>query len=941
MRYEVTLILIVLCQLMFGQIHFKDMSSTYLGDQRSRSAVMIGFQDMNGDYADDLITLNEGRYLWTAINRGKGAVMDVIYSPEPVSPGREWSFSIGDIDNDNIPEIFTAGVYNDLKVFSFDPDLRIFTHKQSIYSHVYGQGCNIIDIDLDGMNDFFLCHDEGMSRVFMNDGNGKLSQATDIIDFSTDPPTDMSGNYGSEWVDIDDDGIPELYMAKCRAGATSYQDPRRINQLYKRGDDGIFRDIAPSIGLDLGHQSWSAVFSDLDNDGDLDVIIVNHYDRHMILENIDGFFTERELEIEIPETFAFQVMTADLNNSGWEDIIFTGDQDIVLRNLGNFKFEIIHNAFSTQPIHSAAIGDVNGDGFVDLYCSFGKPVIELGNRFDALYVNEGNENHHLVFSLRGVESNSRGVGGKIKLYGPWGIQQRNIRSGQGYSIVHSTNAYFGLGQHVQIDSAVIIWPGGGRQILHHLEADEHYIVYENSCAYPKGKIHTNGSLTLCPGETITLNSDKEYKSVIWNNGDHSSDITIDRPGTMHYFYISDEGCMIPSELIRIAKYTVFENATVFHNDILEVCGGQNLSFPADIPGQFTWMKNDQESNLVPEVTGYYVYEWIQSCGFRTLDSIYINVISPEIEEVLKDTIFKGEKAELYLQGDAVKWFLSKNDENPVHTGSSYVTPPLYESVIYYVEREVSLMRDTLKAGPIFPYGENRYTGNNINASMHFEVFETTVLQSVDVYTDTEAPRIFIIGDFKGDTLHSVLRTLLAGKNTIEMELELDPGRYFISTDEKYNLKQLGIHSPRLERTVKDFVFFPYTASNILSIEGSESGENYFYFYNWNILRPFIPCRSERVPYEVIVDFSNSIEEQKHTTSNIFPNPAKDFINISISGLGEEVEVSLRDINGRFLKRYIVTANGGKISLEGLPAGIYFLSLPQKSGLHTWKFVKYE
>ncbi|HMQ07640.1 MAG TPA: FG-GAP-like repeat-containing protein [Saprospiraceae bacterium] len=926
---------------LFGQFSFKERSTEYLGNQKSRSAVMLGVQDMNGDYLDDLVTLDLGRYLFVAISRGKDNPMKISKASLPVSTGREWSFAIGDLDNDNIPEILTTGIYNDLKVFGFDPQTGSFESKQNIFSQAYGQGCNIIDLDQDGHNDVFLCHDEGMSRVFMNEGDGTLKRVSGMIDFSTQPVTDMSGNYGSEWVDIDDDGIPELYIAKCKAGSNSYQDPRRINQLYKRGEDGIYRDIAPSLGLALGHQSWSAVFADLDNDGDLDCIVANHYDRHMILENVNGVFHERKLDFDIPLTFAFQVMTADLDNNGFEDVLFTGDRDFVLRNTGNFQFELVYFTFSTQRIHSAAIGDINGDGFVDVYTSFGQPIIDLGNRYDGLYINNGNSNHHAVFSLRGTSSNSRGVGAKIKIYGPWGVQQRNIKAGQGYGIVHSTNAYFGLGESHLIDSALIIWPGGKRQVFHHLETNKHYIVYESGCIGEKAKIHTETGNVFCPDAQLQLFSEDHLNGIVWNNDIASAYLTVREPDSYFYTYVNDEGCVFPSEVVSINTPDSIEEMTQIVADTLHRCVGQLLTLPQSQSLELLWLDN-LSTTFQPPSSGLFEYIIYGNCNFQATVDTYINLIEADITHPLKDTIEQGTDFSLIVPGMSAQWYIHADDLIPVFIGNQW-SPDIFSDTVFYVSIETYVPKDTFHAGPVAPEGPNRYAANSINARMNFEILKPLYLESVDVYTDTRGVRRFILGRTAGDTLAYIDQDLEPGKNTIIFRFHLEPGLFFLTTDEMSNFRNLGIRGPRLERTEKQFIFFPYKAEDYFQIDGSDRGENFFFFYDWKVTEPTENCVSGRIPYQIKFNQTTSVEFLNPTNVKVYPNPTRERLQIKgLSGIST-TRMMVTDIMGRLLLQKEIFSQEDNIQLDvnTLNPGVYILIVDTGGKIYPFRFIKVE
>jgi hypothetical protein len=94
------------------------------------------------------------------------------------------------------------------------------------------------------------------------------------------------------------------------------------------------------------------------------------------------------------------------------------------------------------------LGDLNNDGFVD---------IMNGNN---LRINQGNLNNWIKIGLNGITSNKQGIGARVEIYGSWGKQIRDIRSGDGFRYMNSLNAHFGIGTATAITQVIIRWPSG-------------------------------------------------------------------------------------------------------------------------------------------------------------------------------------------------------------------------------------------------------------------------------------------------------------------------------------------------------------------------------------------------------------------------------------------------------------------------------------------------
>ncbi|HMI08574.1 MAG TPA: ASPIC/UnbV domain-containing protein, partial [Flavobacterium sp.] len=192
---------------------------------------------------------------------------------------------------------------------------------------------------------------------------------------------------------------------------------------------------------------WSSAWADYDNDGDMDVFIgassFQTGGHKLMRNNNDGTFTD------ITAGSGFDLFTPtnienvahDFNNDGYVDI-FAGNRTVMVNN-GSMNF----SPFQIAPTHGP-MGDVNNDGFLDIL---------NGN---VLYLHTGNTNNWIKVLLQGVESNRSGIGARVEIYGSWGKQIRDVRSGDGFAYMSSLNTHFGIGQASLIEKVVVKWPSG-------------------------------------------------------------------------------------------------------------------------------------------------------------------------------------------------------------------------------------------------------------------------------------------------------------------------------------------------------------------------------------------------------------------------------------------------------------------------------------------------
>jgi len=437
-----------------GQITFSD-STQLLLQQNFTTFIPVGITDMNGDKKDDIIRIENGQILSIEYQvTGSSFTNSVIAT---VSQSGVWGMCVADFDQNGYNDIFTGGAYDTLKLLMADNTGSSYTMNY-LSDTLFLQGCNFADINNDGWLDIFACHDDAGNLPYRNDGAGNPIGDPNLIQTLA-----SSGNYASVWFDLENDGDIDLYISKCRGGVFNSNDPRRINLLYRNDGAGVFTEIGAQAGVADGSQSWTSDFGDIDNDGDMDLYVVNHSASHKLFENNgDGTFTDITANANI-FTNAFQddyqCIFRDFDNDGWVDLLISGGNNSLWMNNGDKTFTEATNAFpiTNDEFSSFAVGDLNTDGFIDIYAVYTSQ--------DYMLFNDGNNNNWLIVNLVGTASNWNGVGSRLELYGSWGKQIREVRAGESYGIQNSLNQHFGLGTETQIDSLVVRWPSGAVDVM--------------------------------------------------------------------------------------------------------------------------------------------------------------------------------------------------------------------------------------------------------------------------------------------------------------------------------------------------------------------------------------------------------------------------------------------------------------------------------------------
>lgn len=412
---------------------------------------VLAVVDMNNDGRDDIVTVDSTRIL-IHFQAADGSLDVTTFPTTEADNDPSWSLCAGDLNGDGNNDLMYGGGQGVTLMLSNSAGTA-FT-EVSYPQYVFSQRGNMIDINNDGDLDAFMCHDVDPNVYYMNNGNGTLSYIQGGLGDNAD-----GGNYGSIWIDYDNDRDMDLFIAKCRGG----ESLAAIDQMHRNNGDGTFTEVAASIGLANGyHQSWSSAWGDYDRDGDLDVVVgasSNAFGSHQVFRNDGGTFVNVTLGSGL-DTFAglsTEWTTHDFDNDGRLDILGGGS---LYLGTGDFTWALGVNT------GNHAVGDLDDDGSLDI----------LSNT--AVRYNNGNNNNWLKVRTQGTVSNTNGIGARILVTTPLGTQIREIRSGDGFRYMSSLTAHFGLGTDEAIEEVRVLWPSGLTSIVNDVDVNTTLVVVE-------------------------------------------------------------------------------------------------------------------------------------------------------------------------------------------------------------------------------------------------------------------------------------------------------------------------------------------------------------------------------------------------------------------------------------------------------------------------------
>ena len=303
-----------------------------------------------------------------------------------------------------------------------------------------GNGLGVVcgDFDNDGDGDIYVANDLGPNFHFENRGDGTFAEIGLLAGTAFSASGAPQAGMGVDAADYDSDGDLDLFV-------TNYQ--LENNTLY-RNEGAYFDEVSFDAGIgeaSLNYLGFGTGFFDADNDGWLDLLVVNGH----VHDNIEAY-DELVTYAQRAQIFA--------NQAG--SFVERTDQmgpGLAARYVGR----------------GSAFGDYDGDGDLDiaLVASSG-PAALLRN-------DGGNGGHWLGVQLVGKASNRDGVGAKVRLQAGSLRLFQEMKLGSGYQSTSQKGLHFGLGANQRVERLEVHWPSGAVQVFTDLDVDKVFAVVED------------------------------------------------------------------------------------------------------------------------------------------------------------------------------------------------------------------------------------------------------------------------------------------------------------------------------------------------------------------------------------------------------------------------------------------------------------------------------
>jgi len=353
----------------------------------------------------------------------------------------------------------------------------------------YCLGAGILDINNDGWPDIYIGNDYSVpDYLYINNGNGTFSDSLkkylghtsyasmgiDIADYNNDGQQDIfvldmlpEDNHRQKTLNIPNNR--DQFKKNVDLGF-HYQYMRNMLQL--NNGNGTFSEIGQLAGISNTDWSWAPLVADYDNDGWKDLFITNGIPRDFtdrdFIDFINSYEAKRDSKLSPKDV---SILLRHLSSTNLTNYFFKNNGDLTFsdftRNWG------IKKSFNSN---GASYADLDNDGDLDFITNnINQPASIFENKTSIFL-----KNHYLKIRPIGAGKNTYGIGARFTIYTNGNKQYLEQMPTRGYLSSVSPILHFGLGKRDHVDSLMITWGDGKKQILRNLKADQTLKVKEKN-----------------------------------------------------------------------------------------------------------------------------------------------------------------------------------------------------------------------------------------------------------------------------------------------------------------------------------------------------------------------------------------------------------------------------------------------------------------------------
>lgn len=442
-------------------------------------AMAVAWGDYDGDARLDLLVTAYGRNVLYH-NDGGGRFSDRsaatgVGTPEGFWTGAAW----GDYDRDGALDLYVTGyVKYSTQPIAGAPGIIEIENPASINPASFPAERNLL---------------------FHNNRNGTFTERA--VAAGVDNPSGRG--LSASWVDLDDDGWPDLYVGNDVSD----------NLLFRNRRDGTFEDISHASRVADYRSSMGIAVGDWNGDGRQDLFLTHWLAQgNALYDNVPppaprpARPAKSSPVIFVDESDRYGLGQVSLDFIGWGTSFFDYDLDGWLdlfvvngstlqrrekpAELVPMRSQLFWNRGSTEGFYE--VSGVSGDFFTRTWVGRGAAFADIDNDGDVdalvtvhgglphlLRNDGGNTNRWLQVQLRGTKSNRPGIGARITLVAGGIRQVRQVGAQASYLSQNSLIETFGLGADARVaDTLEVVWPNGAREVRTNVAAGQRLHVVE-------------------------------------------------------------------------------------------------------------------------------------------------------------------------------------------------------------------------------------------------------------------------------------------------------------------------------------------------------------------------------------------------------------------------------------------------------------------------------
>jgi hypothetical protein len=436
----------------------------------------VSWADVDGDGDADLFVTNgfdvsadpEGQPNRLYRNDG-GSLVLLSTGPLAESEGISSANTWGDYDGDGDLDVFIANQQDENNLLfrnEGDWEFTRIVDAPMVTDGGHSYAATWVDVDNDGHLDLFVANGGmshvGANRLYRNLGDGAFEAITE-----GELVTVEAATCGIAWGDYDDDRDLDLYVVN-----TGFAPPGNVDALYRNEGDFVFVKVEDTVLTEEGAPTSGAQWIDVDNDQDLDLSVTKMYGfANQLYLNEGGRFSRASAgDLVLDSGYTYTMNFEDYDNDGDLDAIAGewGGGLALYRNDGTGRFlRAPSTDLGAGIAHTGAMAsaDVDGDGRVDVLIGNWPNRPGDGER-NFLLMNSTPERHWL-----GVRIDGPALGARVCVTSAGVTQVREIVSQHGFRGQSSPLAHFGLGESDRIESVEVRFPSGDTFVAEDVEVD--------------------------------------------------------------------------------------------------------------------------------------------------------------------------------------------------------------------------------------------------------------------------------------------------------------------------------------------------------------------------------------------------------------------------------------------------------------------------------------